>query len=106
VTVEGIEPVTALTLPRQAVLADVRGNYVFVVGADNKAERRNIRLGPSTPETAVIADGVREGEMVIVDGVQRARPGIVVNPAPVAPPPNPAAAPGQVQARPQGASGR
>jgi len=106
VTVEGIEPVTALTLPRQAVLADVRGNYVFVVGADNKAERRNIRLGPSTPETAVIADGVREGEMVIVDGVQRARPGIVVNPAPVAPPPNPAAAPGQVQGQAQGASGR
>jgi len=106
VTVEGIEPVTALTLPRQAVLADVRGNYVFVVGADNKAERRNIRLGPSTPETAVIADGVREGEMVIVDGVQRARPGIVVNPAPVAPPPNPAAAPGQAQGNPPGASGR
>jgi membrane fusion protein (multidrug efflux system) len=87
VSVEGSEPVQALTIPRRAILADVRGNYAWVVGAENKVERRNVRLGTSTAETAVIEDGLKPDEMVIVDGMQRARPGIVVNPAPVAPPP-------------------
>jgi len=90
VRVEGIEPVQALTIPRQAVLADVRGNYVWTVGAENKVERRDVKLGNSSIETAVILEGLRPGEMVIVDGMQRARPGIVVNPAPAAPPPAPA----------------
>ena len=85
VTVEGIEPVMAITLPRQAILADVRGFYVWVVGEGNRVARRAVRLGPSTPDTAVIDEGLAAGEMVIVDGMQRARPGIVVAPGPAAP---------------------
>jgi membrane fusion protein (multidrug efflux system) len=87
VSVEGIQPITALAIPRAAVMSDQSGNYVFVVGADNKVERRAIRLGQSTPVLAVIADGLKEGETVILDGLQRARPGIQVAPAPAAPRP-------------------
>jgi membrane fusion protein (multidrug efflux system) len=87
VSVEGIEPITALAIPRAAVMSDQSGNYVFVVGADNKVERRAIKLGQSTPVLAVIADGLKEGETVILDGLQRARPGIQVAPAPAAPRP-------------------
>jgi len=79
------------------VLADVQGNYVWVIGADNKAERRGVTLGQSTAQLAVIANGLSEGETVVVDGVQRVRPGVVVNPAPVAPPP---AAPATATPRP------
>ena len=93
VIVAGIEPVAALAIPRAAVLADVQGNYVYVVAADNKVERRPIKLGQSTAETAVIVSGLSVGEMVISDGMQRARPGLVVNPGPAAPLPRPAAAP-------------
>jgi membrane fusion protein (multidrug efflux system) len=93
VSVEGIEPVTALGIPRAAVMSDQSGNYVFVVGPDNKVERRPIKLGQSTAELAVIAGGLKQGESVILEGLQRARPGMPVNPGPVGPGP---AGPGQV----------
>jgi membrane fusion protein, multidrug efflux system len=84
VSVEGAEPVQAIVIPRAAVLQDQGGTYVFVVGAENKAERRNVRLGNSTAERAVIEQGLAGGETVIVEGLQRVRPGQPVNPAPVA----------------------
>lgn len=87
VLVEGIQPVTALGIPRAAVLADQSGSYVFVVGAGNKVERRPIQLGQSTPTLAVITSGLKQGESVILEGLQRAKPGIMVNPGPVGPQP-------------------
>ncbi len=87
VLVEGIEPVSALGIPRAAVMSDQSGSYVFVVGPDNKVERRPVQLGQSTPALAVIASGVKQGEQVIVEGLQRARPGILVKPGPVGPQP-------------------
>jgi membrane fusion protein, multidrug efflux system len=87
VLVEGIEPVMALGIPRRSVLSDQQGDYVYVVGADNKVEQRRVRLGQSTPVTAVVASGLKDGEMVVSDGVQRVRPGIQVTPGPASPPP-------------------
>ena len=86
----------ALGIPRKAVLSDQQGEYVYVVGANNKVEQRRIQLGQSTPTTAVIAGGLTEGEMVIADGIQRARPGMEVNPGPASPPPPPAVGPQSV----------
>ncbi|GGJ31171.1 efflux RND transporter periplasmic adaptor subunit [Neoroseomonas lacus] len=93
VYLEGAEPVLTITLPRAAVLQDQQGAYVFIVGEGNKAERRNITLGRSTGEVAVVETGLQGGETVVVDGVQRVRPGQPVNPAPAAPPPARAATP-------------
>jgi membrane fusion protein (multidrug efflux system) len=100
VSVEGIEPVTALAVPRAAVMADQSGSYVYVVTPDNKVERRQIHLGQSTAALAVIADGVKQGETVILEGLQRARPGIQVAPGPVSPGP---VSPGPVSPGPVGA---
>ena len=80
VTVEGIEPVEALAIPRTAVLSDQQGNYVYVVDAQNTATQRRIQLGQSTPTTAVVTGGLKEGETVIVEGLQRVRPNAKVNP--------------------------
>ena len=82
VLVEGIEPIMALAIPRAAVLSDQQGDYVYVVDGQNKVEQRRIQLGQSTPTTAVILSGLNEGEMVVVDGIQRVRPGIQVAPGP------------------------
>ncbi len=87
VTVEGIEPVQAIVVPRAAVLQDQAGFFVFVVGEGNTAQRRTLRLGRGTAELAVVEDGLREGESVITEGVQRVRPGAPVNPAPAGAPP-------------------
>lgn len=88
VLVEGIEPVMALGIPRKAVLSDQQGDYVYVVGPDKKVEQRRIQLGQSTPTIAVVAGGLKEGEMVVTEGIQRVRPGIAVNPGPATPPPH------------------
>jgi membrane fusion protein, multidrug efflux system len=87
VVVEGIEPIMALAIPRAAVLSDQQGDYVYVVDSQNRVEQRRLRLGQSTPTTAVILSGLNEGEMVVVDGIQRARPGIQVAPGPATPTP-------------------
>ena len=86
VMLEGVQPVTVLAIPRAAVLADQQGDYVYVVDAQNKAEVRRIQLGQSTPATAVIFSGLKEGETVISEGVQRVRPGQPVSPSPATPP--------------------
>ena len=82
VIVEAVEPVQMLSVPRAALLSDARGDFVYVIGADNKAERRSVKISPqSTPELAVIDSGLREGERVVVEGLQRVRPGTPVMPA-------------------------
>lgn len=87
VLLEGAEPVQAITVPRAAVAQDQQGFFVFVVGENNMAQRRNIRLGRSTAETAVVEQGVNDGDTVIVDGIQRVRPGAPVTPQPAGAPP-------------------
>lgn len=87
VLLEGVAPIEALTVPRAAVLSDQSGEYVYVVGAGNKVEQRRIQLGQSTPTMAVAMSGLNAGEMVVLDGLQRVRPGIVVQPGPASPPP-------------------
>ncbi|WP_424136671.1 efflux RND transporter periplasmic adaptor subunit [Roseomonas chloroacetimidivorans] len=84
VLVEGVEPVLAITIPRSAVLQDQQGNYAFIVDNEGKAQRRNLRLGRNTPQIAVVEEGLNPGDKVIVEGIQRVRPGQEVNAAPVA----------------------
>jgi membrane fusion protein, multidrug efflux system len=82
VILEDTEKTEAIAIPRAAVLSDQEGDYVYVVGADNKAMQRRIKLGQSTPPYAAVLSGLTEGENVIVDGIQRVRPGQVVSPGP------------------------
>jgi membrane fusion protein (multidrug efflux system) len=96
VLLEGAEPVQAIAIPRAAVAQDQQGFFVFIVDAEGRAQRRNIRLGRSTPETAIVESGLNEGDRVISEGVQRVRPGQPVNAAPAGAPPRPTG----VQGRP------
>ena len=91
VLLEGATPVQAVTIPRAAVAQDQAGFFVFVVDAEGRAQRRNIRMGRSTAETAVIESGVEVGDRVISEGIQRVRPGQPVNAAPAGARPGPPA---------------
>jgi len=82
---QDVQPTEALAVPRAAVLADQEGDYVLVVAKDNKAEKRRVKLGQSTPAFASVLTGLADGETVVVDGIQRVRPGQVVAPGPAAP---------------------
>jgi RND family efflux transporter MFP subunit len=64
----------ATVLPPQAVLDGPQGRFVFVVGADSKAERRPVELLRVQDQLAMVS-GVRDGERVVVEGGQEVRPG-------------------------------
>lgn len=72
----------AMVVP-QAALQDFQGTMqVAVVTADNKVEMRNVTTGPRTGLDWVILDGVKPGERVIVEGLQKVRGGMTVAPKP------------------------
>ena len=54
VLLEGAQPIEALVVPREAVLTDQSGDYVYVVDAQGKAQRQGVKLGQSTPTSAAI----------------------------------------------------
>jgi membrane fusion protein (multidrug efflux system) len=78
VTVERGVPRTALTVPQSAVLLDQAGRYVLVVDATKKVEQRRITTGVEQGRNIVVTDGLKEGELVIVEGIQKVRPGQIV----------------------------
>lgn len=87
VLLEGVQPVEVLGVPRRALMTDQQGDFVYVVGSDNKPVRTEVRLGQSTPTVASVLSGLTEGQSVIVDGLQKVRPGQPVAPAPAEPTP-------------------
>lgn len=80
VVLESATPQQVLAIPRAAVMTDQQGDFVYIVNKDKVAEVRRVKLGPSRAGTAIVVDGLAEGDTVVVEGVQRVRPQ-----APVAP---------------------
>ncbi len=72
------EQPNTIVIPSQAVGEQQGDTYVFVVGDDNKVEFRNVTAGSSYKELRVIEKGVKAGEKVIVNGLQKVKPGITV----------------------------
>jgi len=78
VVLERGAPRSALTVPQSAVLLDQAGRYVLVVDAAKKVEQRRITTGVEQGRNVVVTEGLKEGELVIVEGVQKVRPGQIV----------------------------
>ncbi|MBX3380615.1 MAG: efflux RND transporter periplasmic adaptor subunit [Phycisphaeraceae bacterium] len=74
----GVERPNTLTVPQQAVLNTPNGTFVLVVGADGKAERRPVTLGDWLGSDWVVEFGLKAGERVIVDNIQKVQPGMEV----------------------------
>jgi RND family efflux transporter MFP subunit len=70
----------ALLIPAQAVGDDQGGQFVLVVGLDNKVEKRGIVAGAAYQGLRVIDKGVNVAERVITEGLQKVQPGMVVQP--------------------------
>jgi len=69
---------TALIAER-AIGTDQNRKFVFVVNGDGKAEYRQVRLGPVVDGLRVVRDGVKPGEKIVVDGLQRVHAGAPVS---------------------------
>jgi membrane fusion protein, multidrug efflux system len=71
-----------IVIPQKAVTEMLGRSFVSVVGGDGKVEQRPVRTGDRIGEQWVIEDGLKPGDTVVVEGVQKARPGTVVKPVP------------------------
>jgi membrane fusion protein (multidrug efflux system) len=89
----------AIVVPQQAVARDNKGDPIaMVVGSDGKVELRKLQTARTLGSEWLIDSGLKPGERVIVEGLQRARPGAIVQaveappaaakPAPATPPAN------------------
>jgi membrane fusion protein (multidrug efflux system) len=79
---EGVKP-NALLVPQVGVTRDQKGLPVaLVVNAEKKVERRQIVTDRAVGNAWLVTDGIQPGEQVIVEGVQKVRPGALVNPVP------------------------
>jgi membrane fusion protein (multidrug efflux system) len=74
----------ALLVPQRAV-SELQGGYqVAVVDGENKVSIRPVKVGDRVGTEWIVAEGLRQGERVVVEGVQKVRPGMQVNPKPFA----------------------
>ena len=72
----------ALVVPQRAV-SELQGSYqVAVVDQENKVSIRPVKVGDTSGSEWVISEGLKAGERVIAEGVQKVRPGMVVSPKP------------------------
>ena len=76
------EPYKALTIPEQALGTDQGQKFVYVVDPQNKVEYHGVQIGKAQGTQRVILNGLKEGDRVVVSGLQRVRPGVVVEPKP------------------------
>jgi len=79
-----IKSTAALLVNERAVGTDQNKKYVMVVGNDNKAAYREVTLGAHVHGLRIVTAGLKPDERVIVNGLQRVRPGALVAPQPVA----------------------
>ncbi|MHB2169771.1 efflux RND transporter periplasmic adaptor subunit [Alsobacter sp. R-9] len=85
------QPYEALLIPEVAVVSDQSRKMVLTVTPDNTVAPRPVTLGPAFDGMRVVRSGLKPDDMVIVNGLMKARPGAKVNPVPAGAPP---AAPG------------
>ncbi|MCE3246634.1 MAG: hemolysin [Geminicoccaceae bacterium] len=78
VRVERGAPRRVFAVAQAAVQVDQAGPYVLVVGADDKVVERRVKLGLAEGVQVVVEEGLNEGERVIVEGIQKVRPGMAV----------------------------
>jgi RND family efflux transporter MFP subunit len=78
------ESYQATLIPEQSIATDQSFKYCWVIGKDNLPERRNLTLGQRQGEWRVIRDGVKPGEQIVFEGVQRVRVGQAVEAKPAA----------------------
>ncbi len=81
-TLTGATRTGALLVPQSAVLQSPTGSNIYVVDREGKAEVRKVELGVWQKDRWLISNGLKAGDQVIVDGVQRVRAGLPVKAAP------------------------
>jgi len=76
----GSDDYNAILIDDRAVNTDQSQKYVFLLGADNKVEYRKIKLGRVIDGLRIVREGLKPGDVIVVNGAQRVHPGLTVTP--------------------------
>jgi membrane fusion protein (multidrug efflux system) len=78
--VEGVQLSNVVSIPRKALMAGPQGAFVWLVGADSKAQMRPVQVGRSFGNNVIVTDGLQAGDRYIVEGVLKVmQPGTLVS---------------------------
>ena len=80
VLVERSKPVSALIVPQAAIQEDQTGRFVLVVDTDNRVKVQPVTLGAQEGTDWIVENGLDGGERIIIQGLQKVRPGVTVRP--------------------------
>ena len=69
-----------ILIPQRCVIELQELHSVYVAGGDNKIERREIKKGPKVGSFWLVTEGLRQGEKVVYEGLQKVKEGVVVKP--------------------------
>ena len=70
----------AVLVPEQAIVEEQGGQSILVVGPDKKVQRRAVTTGPTFEGQRIIEKGLKAGEDVLVEGLQKVQPGMLIDP--------------------------
>ncbi|HBM15367.1 MAG TPA: hypothetical protein DD381_03345 [Lentisphaeria bacterium] len=73
-------PVNSLLVPQDAVQENQSGKFLYVVNKDKKVELRHIEVKDEFETYYIVTSGVQQGEQIIVEGIQKVKEGVTVNP--------------------------
>jgi len=76
----GSDDYNAILIDDRAVNTDQSQKYVFLLGADNKVEYRKVKLGRVIDGLRIVREGLKPGDVIVVNGAQRVHPGLTVTP--------------------------
>jgi len=82
VTLVSAEPTNQIVVLQTAIQENQTGPFVLLVTKDNKVEIRPVKTGQRKGAEIAITEGLSAGETIIVEGIQKVRPGMTVNPVP------------------------
>jgi membrane fusion protein (multidrug efflux system) len=81
--VEGVSVPNALVIPKRAIVYGAQGSFVWIVSAGDQVAPAPVQLGALAGNEAAVASGLSAGDRVVVDGILKVQPGIVVHAAPI-----------------------
>lgn len=73
----------ALLIPDRAIGADQTQKFVYVISAEKKIEFRPVKVGPMIDGLRIVKEGLKAGEQIVVEGLMRVRPGVIVETKPL-----------------------
>lgn len=80
IKIKGATRPDTILVPQRSVMQGPQGKYVYVVGADNKVEIRPVEIGDWYSDDWIIESGLKSGEQVVVEGMERVTPDMPVKP--------------------------